>query len=71
MMKKLFNVIENLNKYNNISYSARVLDIARDVNNLSKKIIDLTREMTANLEVEKYTYAAIKQLQEVVEQLQE
>lgn len=70
MMKKLVNLVENLNKNNN-SYSARVLDIAHDVNNLSKKINGLAGEMNTNPRVEKYTLEAIKQPIEIVEQLQE
>ena len=70
MMEKLINLVDNLNKNNN-SYSARVLDIARDVNNLSKKINGLAREMNTNLGVEKYTLEAIEQLIEIVDQLQE
>lgn len=70
MMEKLINLVDNLNKNNN-SYSARVLDIARDVNNLSKKINSLAREMNTNLGVEKYTLEAITQLIEIVDQLQE
>lgn len=70
MMEKLINLVDNLNKNNN-SYSARVLDIAHDVNNLSKKINSLAREMNTNLGVEKYTLEAITQLIEIVDQLQE
>ena len=70
MMEKFINLVDNLNKNNN-SYSARVLDIARDVNNLSKKINNLAREMNTNPGVEKYTLEAITQLIEIVDQLQE
>lgn len=70
MINKLINLVENLNKYNN-SYSDRVLDIAQDVNNLSKKINNLAREMNTNPKVEKYTLTTIEQLLEIVEQLQE
>ena len=69
-MTKLINLVENLIKYNN-SYSNQVLDIARDVNNLSKKINKLTRDMNTNPRVEKYTLTTNEQLLEIVEQLQE
>lgn len=69
MLTKLFYLVKNLNKHNN-SYSNRVLDIAEDVNNLSKKINDLAREMNTNPRVEKYTLLAIEQLLDIVEQLQ-